>query len=51
METVEWFEEVNQIEDTRMNPEEILMKFEEIVEETLDFEEFITGGQMSLSFE
>lgn len=51
MQTVEWFEEVNQVADTNSNPEDILSKFEELEEETLDFEEFITAGQMSLPLE
>lgn len=42
METVEYFESVNEVVAQNMNPEEILMKFEEL-EEPINFEEFITG--------
>lgn len=49
----DYYEEQNalaNVEAEHANPEEILSKFEEI-EEHCDFEEFITAGQMSLSFE
>ena len=49
-----YYEEQNalvNVEAQNANPEDILSKFEELEEEYLDFDEFITAGQMSLPFE